>query len=115
MRAVPTLLALSLLGACASAVPTAGGPSTASASQAAFTLDPRPEPIPLPMLAPATRTNREIERMESAALARWILPAQANEIAAVEIYPARWGVITSAFLWRAPRPAGPRGVCEGDG
>ena len=115
MRSLAMFLGFGLLTGCMAATQTGSGPSTASASRAAFTVAPRPEPTPLPALSPATRTNREIERLGSAELARWILPDRAGEIAAAELFPARWGITMAAYLWRAPRPAGPRGVCQVDG
>jgi hypothetical protein len=119
MRLVSTLFAASLTAGCAATGPVTGGSvapaSTASASTAAFTVDPRPEPTPLGPRSPTSRPNREIEQMASAELARWILPEQAGEVASAEIFPPRWGVITYAYLWQAPRPAGPSGVCQVDG
>lgn len=114
MRSLPTLLIASILPGCAVPEPTRS-PGTASASMAAFTVDPRPEPTPLSPRAPTSRPNREVERMPSRELARWILPEHAGQITAAEIFPARWGVITYAYLWRAPDPVRALGVCQVDG
>jgi hypothetical protein len=114
MRVVAALFACGLLAACAvqpGAAPP-GTASTASAIDAAFTEDPRPEPTPLPARTPVSRLQREIERLPSAELARWIFPEEAGRIARVELFPARWGVLTYAYFWDAPRPTSSTGVCE---
>lgn len=116
MRIGVALLCTALVSACAvPAEKQVGVPSVRSASLAAFTVRPQPEPTPLPQLQPSARPQRQIEGMTAAELARWILPAEASRIAAAELFPARWGVLTYAYLWEAPRPAGPPGVCEVSG
>jgi hypothetical protein len=99
------------VGACATQSDNPVSPSVRSASDAAFTGSTAAEPTPLPSLQPTSRPQRQIEAMSAADLAGWILPAEAPGIAAAELFPARWGVLTSAYLWQAPRPAGPAGVC----
>ncbi len=109
MRKCIVLLAMAGLGACAAqrigpdmgTVPPADVGSSAAA----------PAPVQLPALSPASRPQREIERMSAAEIARWVVPAEASSFASIELIPARWGGLHYAILWQAPRAAG-AGTCE---
>lgn len=115
MRNVAGLCVALSLGACVAGPPALPGASTASAITAAFTQEPAVEPVPLPPLSPSSRRQREIEAMTAPALAQWIFPTRSAEFSTAELYPARWGVLAYALIWREPRSAGPPGICEVSG
>jgi hypothetical protein len=108
-------LVLLLLGGGCAATPTAPDPQGAfeRASAAAHQSTPRPEPVPLALLRPASRLQSELQQMRQADIAGWILPPeQAVRIVAADLVGGFMPRLSAVALYEAPRPAGPAGICS---